>query len=127
MLFAIKLYVSMCVGLSVIECAQFSVMLSDADACAGVTVCVLPLRVVQVFVWFIQVPALAFLSIFCVVHGSSVIFPITVHTLNYAAMTHTDTHSHKHTEQQFGETQKHTIKASVSSLCFHNETLTTYQ
>lgn len=91
MLFAIKLYVSMCVGLSVIECPQFSVMLSDADACACIIVCVLPLRVVQVLVWFIQVPALAFPPAFCVVHGSSVIFPITVHTLNYAAMTHTDT------------------------------------
>lgn len=95
----------MCVDLSVIEHAQFSVMLSDADACVCVCVRVLPLGVVQVFVWSIQVPALAFFSTFCVVHGSSVIFPITVYALNYAAVTHTHTHMrtqtrrHKHTEQ----------------------------
>lgn len=89
----------MCVGLSVIEHAQFSVMPSGADACVRMTVCVLPLRVVQVFVWYIQVPALAFLSTFCVVHRSSVIFPITVHTLNYAAMTHIHAHTHSQTQK----------------------------
>lgn len=91
-------------------------ILSDADAyalmCVYVCVSVLPLGVVQVFVWSIQVPTLAFLSTFCVVHGSSVIFPITVDTLNYAGVTHPhiDTHIHKHT--QSNSLEKYRIKPS---------------
>lgn len=95
-------------------------ILSDADAyalmCVYVCVSVLPLGVVQVFVWSIQVPTLAFLSTFCVVHGSSVIFPITVDTLNYArgdTSTHRHTHPQTHTEQQLREIQNQTIKNSV--------------
>lgn len=60
-----------------------------------VCVHVLPLRVVQVFVWIVQVPTLAFFSTLCVVHGSSVILAIAVHTLDCA-----DTHTHTHTWTQ---------------------------
>ena len=111
-----------CVGLSVIQRAQFSVMLSDAvrhgrtvlRVC--VCVCVLPLWVIQVFVWIIQVPALAFLSTFCVVHWPSVIFPITVHTLDCAAATHTRTHTHTHTDTPNESLEEHGINLSKISV-----------
>ncbi len=54
----------------------------------GVCVCVcacecVPVRLVGVFMRFLWVPSLALFPTLCVIHGPSVCFPITLHTLHY--------------------------------------------
>lgn len=77
---------------------------------------VLPLGVVQVFVWSIQVPALTFLPAFCVVHGSSVIFPITGHTLNWEEEQHRQTTKKTNgatVTQSWKNIEKHKVTVAV--------------
>ncbi len=56
--------------------------------CVCVCVCVctckcVPVRLVGVFMRFLWVPSLALFPTLCVIHGPSVCFPITLHTLHY--------------------------------------------